>query len=237
MEGPYGVTSLGHRSGQLERGPDGGMFQKEPAVQQVSVLPPAGADVQAGRQLAEPLTLARAGEGLKARASGSSDWSALRARRPQALPQSPDPEPGPIQSSRHPLDRKGPGPAAPSGTHHPSHRHRNTCCHCIPVPRRGPREGTTCFLPGSAWGSVHSQSSSGGSLDGGGGQWGVGAVKAGVLGQDPHSESGRCTALPSVHPPPAPPLPHCCCSGHDPSLPHPLPRRPLGPLAAILPPS
>lgn len=156
------------------------------------------------------------GEGLEARASGSSDWSALQAWRPQAPPQSP------VLSSR-------PGirwTAAPSGTHHPSHRHRDTCCHCIPVPCRRPRDGTTCpFLPGSAWGSVHSQSSSGGSLDGGGGQCRVGVVKAGVLGQDPHSESGSCTAPPSVHPPlPAPP--DCGCSDTTHPCPTPFPAAP-----------
>ena len=67
---PMGVMSLGHRSGQLERGPDGGMFRKEPAVLQVSALTPAGADMQAGCQLAEPLSPARArggagGEGFR----------------------------------------------------------------------------------------------------------------------------------------------------------------------------
>ena len=167
------------------------------------------------------------GEGLEARASGSSDWSALQAWRPQAPPQSP------VLSSCLGIRWT----AAPSGTHHPSHRHCDTCCHCIPVPCRRPRDGTTCpFLPGSAWGSVHSQSSSGGSLDGGGGQYGVGVVKAGVLGQDPHSESGSCTAPPSVHPA-TPRSPRLRLFGHYPSLPHPLPRRPLGPLSAVLPPS
>lgn len=70
MEGPYGVTSLGHRYGQLERGPDGGMFQKEPAVLQVSVLTPACADVQAGHQLAEPLNPARARGGAEGEGFG-----------------------------------------------------------------------------------------------------------------------------------------------------------------------
>lgn len=103
-----------------------------------------------------------------------------------------DPDPPPLQ-----------GPTTPSGTHHPSHRRRDTCCHCIPVPCRRPREGTTCpFLPGSAWGSVHSQSSSGGSLDGGGGQWGGGGSESRGAGPGPPLRVGEMHS-PALCPPPS----------------------------------